>query len=125
MPGGGSACYAWLAILVVVVVIGGIDAVHAMNVALPHRATAGVAAVLPWALLLLAFSLWLTILRHLRAQHVARAPEVADATEVTAARKALEAAAPPVTAGEAVAAGEIGAAEADAGRLTRGGRSGS
>jgi hypothetical protein len=111
-----ARCYAWLAILVVVVVIGGIDAVHAMSVALPHRATAGVAAVLPWALLLLAFSLWLTILRHLRAQHLARAPEIADVPEVTVARKALEAAAPPaapVADGDGVAPEEPGAAEAN------------
>jgi hypothetical protein len=114
-------CYAWLAILVVVVVIGGIDAVHAMNVALPHRATAGVAAVLPWALLLLAFSLWLTILRHLRAQHLAREPEVADVAEAPVARKALEAAAPAVAPaadddddGDGVAAEEPVVAEADA-----------
>jgi hypothetical protein len=109
-------CYAWLAILVVVVVIGGIDAVHAMNVALPHRATAGVAAVLPWALLLLAFSLWLTILRHLRAQHLARETEVPDAAEVAeapVARQALEAAAAD-DAGDGVAAEETVVAEVDA-----------
>lgn len=112
-------CYAWLAILVVVVVIGGIDAVHAMSVALPHRATAGIAAVLPWALLLLAFSLWLTILRHLRAQHAVRDPEMADVAEAPVARKALEAAAPPVALaadgqGDGVTAEEPVAAEADA-----------
>lgn len=131
-------CYAWLAILVVVVVIGGIDAVHAMNVTLPHRATAGVAAVLPWALLLLAFSLWLTILRHLRAQHAVREAEMADVAEAPVARKALEAAAPPAAlaadgegegdeegggddgagagagAGEGVTAEEPAVAEADA-----------
>jgi hypothetical protein len=121
-----ARCYAWLAILVVVVVIGGIDAVHAMSVALPHRATAGVAAVLPWALLLLAFSLWLTILRHSRAQHAVREPEMpemADVAEAPVARKALEAAAPPVALaadgegegeGEGVTAGEPVVAEADA-----------
>jgi hypothetical protein len=107
--------YAWLAILVVVVIIGGIDAVHAMNVALPHRATAGVAAVLPWALLLLAFSLWLTILRHLRAQHLARAPETADMPGAPVARKALEAAASPaplVADGDGAAPEVPGTAEA-------------
>ncbi len=116
-----SRCYAWLAILVVVVVIGGIDAVHAMNVALPHRAAAGVAAVLPWALLLLAFSLWLTILRHLRAQHLVREPEVADVAEAPVARRALEAAAPPVALaadgdgdGDGLTVEEPVAAEADA-----------
>jgi hypothetical protein len=112
-------CYAWLAILVVVVVIGGIDAVHAMNVALPHRAAAGVAAVLPWALLLLAFSLWLTILRHLRAQHLVGEPDVADVAEAPVARKALEAAAPPVALaadadGDGVTSEEPVVAEADA-----------
>jgi hypothetical protein len=112
-------CYAWLAILVVVVVIGGVDAVHAMNVALPHRATAGVAAVLPWALLLLAFSLWLTILRHLRAPHLVREPDVADVAEAPVARRALEAAAPPVALaadgdGDGVTAEEPVVAEADA-----------
>ena len=110
-------CYAWLAILVVVVVIGGIDAVHAMNVALPHRATAGVAAVLPWALLLLAFSLWLTILRHLRAQHLMREREMADVAEAPMARKALEAAAPPAALaadGDGVTAEEPVVAEVDA-----------
>jgi hypothetical protein len=112
-------CYAWLAILVVVGVIGGIDAVHAMNVSLPHRATAGVAAVLPWALLLLAFSLWLTILRHLRAQHLMREREVADVAEAPVARKALEPAAPPVALaadgdGDGVTAEEPVVAEVDA-----------
>jgi hypothetical protein len=110
-------CYAWLAIIVVVVVIGGVDAVHAMNVALPRRTTAGVAAVLPWALLLLAFSLWLTILRHLRAQHLARETEVADVAGVTVARKALEAAAPPVvplTDGDGTAVEELEVVEASA-----------
>jgi hypothetical protein len=87
--------YAWLAILVVIGVIGVIDAVHAMNVALPHRTAAGVAAVLPWALLLLAFSLWLTILRHLRAQPSARAAGAPDAPRVMAAPRALAAAAAP------------------------------
>ena len=33
-------------------------------------AVAGTVAVLPWGLLLLAFSLWLAILRHFRAQHL-------------------------------------------------------
>jgi hypothetical protein len=50
--------------------LGAMDAVHAMNVAIPHRQAAGVAAVLPWILLLLAFGLWLAILRHFRAQHL-------------------------------------------------------
>jgi hypothetical protein len=60
--------YAWLAIIVMVAVGGGADALHAMNVALPHRKAAGVIAVVPWLLLLLAFSLWLTVLRQSRSR---------------------------------------------------------
>jgi hypothetical protein len=60
--------YTWLVILVVMGLLGAMDAVHAMNVALPRRQVAGVVAVLPWGLLLLALSLWLAILRHFRVQ---------------------------------------------------------
>jgi len=71
--------YTWLVIIVVVGLVGAMDAVHAMNVAIPRRQAAGVAAVLPWALLLLAFSLWLAIVRHFRGQHgAADAPAGAD-----------------------------------------------
>jgi hypothetical protein len=59
--------YTWLVIIVVVGLVGAMDVVHAMNVTFPRRQAAGVAAVLPWVLLLLAFSLWLAILRHFRA----------------------------------------------------------
>jgi len=36
--------YAWLVIIAVVAVVGAADAVHAMNVVLPHRTTEGVVA---------------------------------------------------------------------------------
>jgi hypothetical protein len=64
-----TRCYTWLIIIVVVGLLGAMDAVHAMSVTVPHRQAAGAAAVLPWVLLLLAFSLWLAILRDFRAQH--------------------------------------------------------
>jgi hypothetical protein len=60
--------YTWLVILVVVGLLGAMDAVHAMNVSLPRRELAGTVAVLPWVLVLLAFTLWLVILRHFRVQ---------------------------------------------------------
>lgn len=75
--------YTWLVILLIVAVLGAMDAVHAMNVALPRRDTAGVIAVLPWVLLLLAFSLWLVVLRHFRAQQ--SRPAVWSAGEATGA----------------------------------------
>jgi hypothetical protein len=60
--------YTWIVIILVIGLLGAIDAVHAMDVAIPRRQAAGVAAVLPWVLLLLAFGLWLAILAHFRAQ---------------------------------------------------------
>jgi hypothetical protein len=59
--------YAWFAVALMIAVIGAADALHAMNVALPKRPAAGTAAALPWALVLLGFSLWLTMLRRPRA----------------------------------------------------------
>jgi hypothetical protein len=61
--------YAWLVILLMVAVVGAADAVHAMNVALPHRTIEGVVAAAPWVLVLLGFGLMLTMLRQSRAQH--------------------------------------------------------
>jgi hypothetical protein len=61
--------YTWLVIFVVIGLLAGMDAVNAMGVGLPRRQTAGTVAVLPWVLVLLAFTLWLVVLRHFRAQH--------------------------------------------------------
>lgn len=69
-----ARCYAWLAIIVVIGVVGAADAVHAMNVTLPHRQTEGVVAAAPWVLVLLGFSLMLTMLRQPRGQHAAETP---------------------------------------------------
>jgi uncharacterized protein DUF2637 len=69
--------YAWLAIIVIVAVGGATDTLHAMNVTLPHRQTAGGVAAAPWVLLLLAFSLWLTALRQPRSRSRSRVRHVA------------------------------------------------
>ena len=61
--------YAWLVIIGVVAVVGAADAVHAMNVTLPHRKTEGVVAAAPWVLVLLGFSVMLTMFRQSRAVH--------------------------------------------------------
>jgi hypothetical protein len=83
--------YTWLVIFLVIGLLGAMDAVHAMSVALPHRQTAGAVAVLPWVLLLLAFTLWLVILRHFRVQHSPRPPQVLlSAPESPASRLAPE-----------------------------------
>ena len=80
--------YTWLVILIVIGLLGAMDAVHAMNVSLPHRQVAGVVAVLPWGLLLLAFSLWLVILRHFRVQ---QSPQAEPSAERASGAEAIEA----------------------------------
>lgn len=69
-----ARCYAWLTIIVVIGVVGAADAVHAMNIALPHRQTEGVVAAAPWVLVLLGFSLMLTMLGQPRGQHATATP---------------------------------------------------
>jgi hypothetical protein len=68
--------YAWLVIILMVVVVGAADVVYAINVTLRHRTIEGVVAAAPWVLLLLAFSLMLTMLRQSRVQ---QAPATAPA----------------------------------------------
>lgn len=80
--------YAWVSIVVLVALVGAADAVHAMGVALPHRAAEGTVAALPWALVMLGFSLWLTMLRHARAA-VAR-PEPSERASGSASELAAE-----------------------------------
>jgi hypothetical protein len=73
--------YAWLSIVIIAGVIGTADAVHAMGVKLPSKAAAGTVAAIPWALVMLGFSLWLTMLRHSRGPRsaAALAPQAPDA----------------------------------------------
>jgi Protein of unknown function (DUF2637) len=82
--------YAWLSIVIIVGVIGTADAVHAMGVKLPSKPAAGTVAAVPWALVMLGFSLWLTMLRHARGSRAA-----GTASRVTDAPQAPEATAGP------------------------------
>jgi Protein of unknown function (DUF2637) len=61
-----SRLLAWLTLLVVIAAAAGADALHAAGEKLPHRAVAITTAVLPWALVLVAFALLVTMLRHAR-----------------------------------------------------------
>jgi hypothetical protein len=58
--------YAWSSLLLTLTAVAVGDALHATNVTLPAQPTRAVLAVMPWVLLLLAFGLWLEMLRHLR-----------------------------------------------------------
>jgi hypothetical protein len=58
--------YAWLSVFFLLGAIGLIEAAHAAGVSLSHRPAAATMAALPWALFLLGFGLWLSMLRHQR-----------------------------------------------------------
>ena len=93
-----ARAYAWFVIILVVAVVGAADAVHAMNIALKHRTMEGVVAATPWVLVLLGFSLMLTILQHSRAQHAAAGSESGRASRRAAKRGAGQLALDPVAA---------------------------
>jgi uncharacterized protein DUF2637 len=78
--------YAWLVIILVVAVVGAANAVHAMNVTLPHRTTEGVVAAAPWVIVLLGFGLMLTVLRQSRASRLSQLPDAAAVAEPPAPR---------------------------------------
>ena len=67
--------YSWLSTLALLVVVAAADAAHATGTHIPRKPAAAIVAVLPWALLLLAFSLLLSMLRQFRRSRAA----VADA----------------------------------------------
>jgi Protein of unknown function (DUF2637) len=58
--------YAWASLLILLVAVAAGDALHATHVVLPIQPTRAVAAVIPWAFLLVAFGLLLEMLRHFR-----------------------------------------------------------
>jgi len=64
--GWWSRFYAWACLILLLAAVAVGDAVHATNTALPERASRAVVAITPWVLLLLAFGLLLTMLRHFR-----------------------------------------------------------
>jgi hypothetical protein len=70
-----SRLYAWLSLLVMLAAAAGADAVHSTGTRLSHRPAAAAAAIVPWVLVLLGFSLMLTMLRQSRTQHVAAMPD--------------------------------------------------
>jgi hypothetical protein len=75
-----SRLLAWLTLLVVLAAAAGADAWHVAGWKLPHHASAIAAAVLPWVLVLIAFTLLLTMLRYARLRHALSAAwPVADA----------------------------------------------
>jgi hypothetical protein len=73
--GGWARAYAWSTLLLSLVVVAVGDALHTTDVTLPAQPTRAAVAVTPWVLLLLAFGLWLTMLRHFRRMRAAGAQQ--------------------------------------------------
>jgi hypothetical protein len=63
-----ARCWAWLVVIVLLAAIGATDVLHAMSYGLQRRPTEGVVAAAPVVAVLLAFSLFLTLLRQSRPQ---------------------------------------------------------
>jgi hypothetical protein len=63
-----ARCWAWLVVIVLLAAIAATDVLHAMSYGLQRRPTEGVVAAAPVAAVLLAFSLFLTLLRQSRPQ---------------------------------------------------------
>lgn len=83
-------CYVWLSLLILLAAVAGGDAVQAMDLVLPRQPSRAAVAVTPWVLLLLAFGLWLAMLRQLRRHRSAALPSTgtASAAAVTWAGRA-------------------------------------
>ena len=96
--------YAWLSVLVTGALIGAAGAYHAMGLQMPQKVAAGTVAALPVALVLLGFSLWLSMLRHTRGGHTAAAPGPRAPTELGAGP------APGIEAGQPAPAEAVSAA---------------
>jgi len=69
-----ARCWAWLVAIVILGAIGATDVLHAMSYGLRQRPTEGVVAAAPVAAVLLAFSLFLTMLRQSRPRSADAAP---------------------------------------------------
>ena len=95
--------YAWLTALVLLAALAAADAVHATGTHIPRKPAAATIAVLPWVLLLLAFSLLLSMLRQFR-----RARAAEGGQDVTG-KTALAAPVPGSTAPESREPGHTGA----------------
>ena len=65
--------YSWLSTLALLVVVAAANAVHATGTHIPRKPAAATVAILPWALLLLAFTLLLSMLRQFRRSRAAAA----------------------------------------------------
>ncbi len=69
-----SRVYSWLCLLVLLAALAGGGAVRAAAVKVPHRLAGILAAVIPWALVLIGFGLLLALLRYARIRRLGQQP---------------------------------------------------
>jgi hypothetical protein len=67
-----SRVYSWLCLLVLLAALAAGGAIRAAAVKVPHRLAAVVAAIVPWALVLIGFGLLLALLRYARLRRISR-----------------------------------------------------
>ncbi len=75
-----SRLLAWICLLALLAAAAGADALHAAGRKLPAQTSAVTAAIVPWALVLIAFALLLAMLRQARLRRLAAASDPAVAT---------------------------------------------
>ena len=112
--------YAWLTTLVLLAAVAAADAVHATGTHIPRKPAAATIAVLPWVLLLVAFSLLLSMLRHFRRTRAAWASEDVAESAGLAAPHAPESTATQSPGAEHAGAGHTGAGHTGAGHTGAG-----
>jgi hypothetical protein len=86
--------YAWLSVLVTGALIGAAGVYHATGLRLPRRTLDGTVWALPWALVLLGFSLWISTLQHTKSDRDPGAAEPDDRPAPDAPVLVLEATPP-------------------------------
>ena len=94
-----SRVYAWLCLLVLLGGLAAGGAVHAAAVTIPRRTAAIVAAVVPWALVLIGFGLLLVLLRYARNRRPRPGPTPDQRPDESEPQAGAEAAAAPGVAG--------------------------
>jgi hypothetical protein len=77
--GLGSRIYGWFCLLVLLGGLAAGGAVHAAAIRIPRRLAGVVAAVVPWAIVLIGFGLLLALLRYARLRRIGQQPDEAAA----------------------------------------------
>lgn len=95
--------YAWLVLLVIIASVAAADTVHATAVKVPRRPLEATVAIVPWAVLLIGFTLLYAMARQYRRTTQAPFSRRASAAAIAAEPAAIAATAEPVPEGAATA----------------------